>query len=92
MKGSFARFAIDDGRHRLNIVIDEDASTAAGEACYVARCSCGRSLSGWRSTRYSRRTDAGNAVPPLGFQRHWTLVPARNQEPSSKTPWSERSR
>ncbi|ALV39324.1 hypothetical protein [Streptomyces sp. CdTB01] len=36
------RFAIDDGRHLLEIVIDEDASAAAGEAQYRADCSCGR--------------------------------------------------
>ncbi|GHD52418.1 hypothetical protein [Streptomyces galbus] len=36
------RFAIDDGRHLLEVVIDEDASAAAGEAQYRADCSCGR--------------------------------------------------
>ncbi|MEU5476771.1 hypothetical protein [Streptomyces mirabilis] len=41
MKGALDRFAIDDGRHVPNIVIDDDASVAAGEACYVAHCSCG---------------------------------------------------
>lgn len=35
------RFAIDDGRHLPETVIDEDASTVAGEARYRARCSCG---------------------------------------------------
>lgn len=36
------RFAIDDGRHLPAFVIDEDASSAAGEARYRAACSCGR--------------------------------------------------
>ena len=36
------RFAIDDGRHLPEIVIDEDSSTAAGTARYRAACSCGR--------------------------------------------------
>ncbi|MFF3547616.1 hypothetical protein ACFYXD_38015 [Streptomyces platensis] len=35
------RFQIDDGRHLLQMVIAEDASTAAGAARYLARCSCG---------------------------------------------------
>ncbi|MFG2978751.1 hypothetical protein ACGFYY_37915 [Streptomyces sp. NPDC048331] len=38
----FDRFAIDDGRHIPQIVIDEDASTAAGTARFRAECSCGR--------------------------------------------------
>ncbi|WP_030382672.1 MULTISPECIES: hypothetical protein [unclassified Streptomyces] len=37
-----ARFAIDDGRHVPEFVIDEDASTAAGAARFRATCSCGR--------------------------------------------------
>jgi hypothetical protein len=41
VKGALDRFAIDDGRHVPNIVIDDDASVLAGEACYVAHCSCG---------------------------------------------------
>ncbi|WP_433860311.1 hypothetical protein [Streptomyces kronopolitis] len=36
------RFAIDDGRHLPELVIDEDASTAAGAAQFRASCSCGR--------------------------------------------------
>lgn len=36
------RFAIDDGRHLPKIVIDEDASTAAGTARFRSTCSCGR--------------------------------------------------
>ncbi|AWN32620.1 hypothetical protein [Streptomyces sp. NEAU-S7GS2] len=36
------RFTIDDGRHLPDLVIDEDASTAAGEAQFRAACSCGR--------------------------------------------------
>ncbi|MGW7425819.1 hypothetical protein ACWGJB_38305 [Streptomyces sp. NPDC054813] len=36
------RFAIDDGRHLPEIVIDEDASAVAGEARFRADCSCGR--------------------------------------------------
>ncbi|MBZ2410844.1 hypothetical protein HX747_31020 [Streptomyces sp. L06] len=39
---NFDRFAIDDGRHLPKIIIDEDASTAAGAAQYRATCSCGR--------------------------------------------------
>ncbi|WP_143657760.1 hypothetical protein [Streptomyces sp. MNU77] len=35
------RFAIDDGHHLAEIVIDEDASTAAGTARFRATCSCG---------------------------------------------------
>ncbi|MFD5342972.1 hypothetical protein [Streptomyces anulatus] len=38
----FDRFAIDDGRHLPQPVIDEDASTAAGTARFRAECSCGR--------------------------------------------------
>lgn len=34
--------AINDGRHLPEIVINEDASTAAGTARYRATCSCGR--------------------------------------------------
>ncbi|MGW0335495.1 hypothetical protein ACWD0J_27095 [Streptomyces sp. NPDC003011] len=41
MKGALDRFAIDDGHHVPNIVIDDEASVRAGEACYVAHCSCG---------------------------------------------------
>ncbi|WP_149561557.1 hypothetical protein [Streptomyces cacaoi] len=36
------RFAIDDGRHLPDLVIDEDASTAAGTARYRVTCSCDR--------------------------------------------------
>lgn len=36
------RFAIDDGSHLPEVVIDEDASTAAGTARFRADCSCGR--------------------------------------------------
>lgn len=36
------RFAIDEGRHLPKVVIDEDASTAAGSARFRADCSCGR--------------------------------------------------
>ncbi|MFJ6438772.1 hypothetical protein [Streptomyces sp. NPDC091416] len=36
------RFIVDDGRHEPQIVIDEDASAAAGRAQHRARCSCGR--------------------------------------------------
>ncbi|WP_371793784.1 hypothetical protein OG285_38500 [Streptomyces sp. NBC_01471] len=36
------RFAIDGGRHFPQIVIDEDASTAAGTARFRAGCTCGR--------------------------------------------------
>ncbi|MEU8478106.1 hypothetical protein [Streptomyces hygroscopicus] len=36
------RFAIDDGCHLPEVVIDEDASTAAGTARFRATCSCGR--------------------------------------------------
>ncbi|MGW0651324.1 hypothetical protein ACWD4T_21340 [Streptomyces umbrinus] len=36
------RFAIDDGRHLPDIVIDEDASTRAASARFRAACSCGR--------------------------------------------------
>ncbi|MFC7992091.1 hypothetical protein ACFUV2_22550 [Streptomyces pilosus] len=39
---SYDRFVVDDGRHQPQIVIDEDASTAAGEAEHRALCSCGR--------------------------------------------------
>ncbi|MYZ38530.1 hypothetical protein GT002_26370 [Streptomyces sp. SID4917] len=39
------RYIIDDGRHLPQIVIDEDASTAAGAARYRSGCSCGRMLS-----------------------------------------------
>ncbi|MGW0844299.1 hypothetical protein ACWD26_30000 [Streptomyces sp. NPDC002787] len=38
----FDRFAIDDGRHLPEVVIDEDASTVAGTARFRATCSCGR--------------------------------------------------
>lgn len=38
----FDRFAIDDGLHLPQPVIDEDASTAAGTARFRAECSCGR--------------------------------------------------
>ncbi|WP_314223588.1 hypothetical protein [Streptomyces zaehneri] len=38
----FDRFAIDDGRHLPEIVIDEDASTRAGDARFRAACSCNR--------------------------------------------------
>ncbi len=38
------RYIIDDGCHLPQIVIDEDASTAAGAARYRSRCSCGRML------------------------------------------------
>ncbi|MBD2829872.1 hypothetical protein ID875_21120 [Streptomyces globisporus] len=36
------RFTIDDGRHLPQLVIDEDASSAAGTARYRAACSCDR--------------------------------------------------
>jgi hypothetical protein len=36
------RFAIDDGRHLPKVVIDEDASAAAGTARFRVACSCGR--------------------------------------------------
>jgi hypothetical protein len=36
------RYRIDDGRHLPEIVIDEDASTAAGAARWRASCSCDR--------------------------------------------------
>ncbi|MEV7417716.1 hypothetical protein [Streptomyces sp. NPDC089919] len=36
------RFAIDDGRHLPQLVINEDASATAGTARYTASCSCGR--------------------------------------------------
>ncbi|WP_446045343.1 hypothetical protein [Streptomyces olivaceus] len=39
------RYIIDDGRHLPQIVIDEDASTAAGAARYRSGCACGRMLS-----------------------------------------------
>ncbi|MFK8851122.1 hypothetical protein [Streptomyces sp. Ac-502] len=41
-RARFDRFLIDDGRHLLKVVIDEDASAAAGTARYRAHCSCGR--------------------------------------------------
>ncbi|MEU5978504.1 hypothetical protein [Streptomyces sp. NPDC047315] len=36
------RIGVDDGRHLPELVIDEDASTAAGAARFRADCSCGR--------------------------------------------------
>ncbi|MFI1258938.1 hypothetical protein ACH4U6_34900 [Streptomyces netropsis] len=36
------RFAIDDGHHSPRLVIDEDASRAAGTARFRATCSCRR--------------------------------------------------
>ncbi|MFD8509678.1 hypothetical protein ACFV27_00830 [Streptomyces antimycoticus] len=36
------RYRIDDGRHLPEIVVDEDASTAAGDARWRASCSCDR--------------------------------------------------
>ncbi|WP_186782499.1 hypothetical protein [Streptomyces sp. CBG9] len=36
------RFAVDDGHHLPQLVIDEDASSAAGTARFRAGCSCGR--------------------------------------------------
>ncbi|WP_327359823.1 hypothetical protein [Streptomyces sp. NBC_01304] len=45
------RFVIDDGRHLPQLVIDEDASTAAGTARFRARCSCGRMASHPAGTR-----------------------------------------
>ncbi|MFD3422638.1 hypothetical protein [Streptomyces decoyicus] len=36
------RFAIDDGCHLPQLVIAEDASTAAGTDCFRPGCSCGR--------------------------------------------------
>ncbi|MGJ5899430.1 hypothetical protein ACSCBZ_46945 [Streptomyces niveiscabiei] len=36
------RIVIDDGLHRPQIVIDEDASTSIGTALWRAECSCGR--------------------------------------------------
>ena len=46
MKGNIAlmldRFAIDDGRHLPEFVIDEDASSVAGSAQFRVTCSCGR--------------------------------------------------
>ncbi|MGK4909679.1 hypothetical protein [Streptomyces albus] len=38
----FDRFAIDDGRHSPDLVIEEDATHAAGTARYRVGCSCGR--------------------------------------------------
>ncbi|MFD0196222.1 hypothetical protein ACWHAN_24020 [Streptomyces albidoflavus] len=35
------RFAVDDGHHLPQLVIDEDASSAAGTARFRAGCSCG---------------------------------------------------
>ncbi|MFI8287402.1 hypothetical protein ACIF84_30690 [Streptomyces albidoflavus] len=37
------RFAVDDGHHLPQLVIDEDASAAAGTARFRAGCSCGTS-------------------------------------------------
>ncbi len=45
------RFAIDDGRHLPQLVIAEDASTAAGLARFRAGCSCGRMSSHPAGTR-----------------------------------------
>ncbi|MFI8944113.1 hypothetical protein [Streptomyces syringium] len=45
------RFAIDDGRHLPQLVISEDASTAAGTARFRAGCSCGRMTSHPAGTR-----------------------------------------
>ena len=45
------RFAIDDGRHLPQLVIAEDASTAAGRARFRAGCSCGRMSSHPAGTR-----------------------------------------
>lgn len=45
------RFVIDDGRHLPQLVIDEDASTAAGSARFRAGCSCGRMASHPAGTR-----------------------------------------
>lgn len=36
------RLTIDDGHHLPKLVINEDASTAAGEARFQATCSCNR--------------------------------------------------
>ncbi|MEV4506654.1 hypothetical protein [Streptomyces klenkii] len=36
------RFAIDDGHHAPRLIIDEDASSAAGAARFRTTCSCGR--------------------------------------------------
>lgn len=36
-----ARFAMDDGLQTPEIILDEDACSAAGRAQYRAKCSCG---------------------------------------------------
>jgi hypothetical protein len=47
----FSRFAIDDGRHLPELVIDEHASNHAGATRYRAECSCGRMPSDPAATR-----------------------------------------
>ncbi|MFJ7258235.1 hypothetical protein ACIQWV_38355 [Streptomyces sp. NPDC098085] len=57
---NFDRFAIDGGRHLPELVIDEDASTAAGTARYRAGCSCGQvpqHLAGTRDQAFAAHAD-----------------------------------
>ncbi|MFG2833154.1 hypothetical protein ACGFWI_37910 [Streptomyces sp. NPDC048434] len=65
------RFQIDDGRHHLEeIVIPEDASTAAGAARYFARCSCGHASTAPAETQqeawllHTHHVRARTAEPP----------------------------
>ncbi|MCX5115483.1 hypothetical protein OOK13_45130 [Streptomyces sp. NBC_00378] len=63
-------YLIDDGRHLPQVVIDEDASTAAGTARYRATCSCGQMPHHPASTRdQALHAHAAHASTRLGPSR-----------------------
>jgi hypothetical protein len=69
VKGALERFAIDDGRHVPNIVIDDEASVRAGEACYVAHCSCGSATEPAIAKELARAAHAEHVATRLGPSR-----------------------